>query len=111
MGTLEGFPFLPALWLRQAKPGCADAIVILGAIVLQTVVGVCFGTVIATTFGYGSGDSETATRALSEGLRVLLAAGADPNQSVGDNLPPLCWRRMAMCVHTGHEGRLHGDCC
>ena len=26
MGTLEGFPNPPALWLRRAKPGSANAI-------------------------------------------------------------------------------------
>ena len=26
MGTLRGFPFPPALWLRRAKPACANAI-------------------------------------------------------------------------------------
>jgi hypothetical protein len=26
METLGGFPNLPALWLRRAKPGCAYAI-------------------------------------------------------------------------------------
>jgi len=25
METLGGFPNLPALWLRRAKPGCANA--------------------------------------------------------------------------------------
>jgi hypothetical protein len=25
METLEGFPNLPAFWLRRAKPGCANA--------------------------------------------------------------------------------------
>jgi len=27
METLGGFPNLPALWLRRAKPGCANFIV------------------------------------------------------------------------------------
>jgi hypothetical protein len=26
MGTLEGFPLPPALWLHRAKPGCANAV-------------------------------------------------------------------------------------